>query len=602
MAEVYRARDELLGREVAVKVLSERFARDNSFVERFRREAQSAASLSHPNIVSLYDYGADNGTYFIVMEYIDGKPLSDIIRDEGPLLPERAAEIAADVAKALARAHDAGLVHRDVKPSNIMMTNTGQTKVTDFGIARALSRDGDQTVTQTGMVMGTASYLSPEQAQGDPVDARSDIYSLGCVLSEMLTGRPPFTGDTPLAIAYKHVRENPTPPSALNSDVPRDLDAIVLKAMAKNPDNRYQSSAELAGDLDRFLAGQTVHATPILSDETAVAPAVSETQVLRGTAAYPEYDEGRRGPGWYVALALLILALFGLLAWWVANNLLAEQVRVPEVIGLQQEAAQRRLEDADLEWAVEKEPHNRAPVGEVFDQDPDPRSEIDEGGTVTIFVSTGPQEVEVPDLSGLTVEEAEDALRDAKLRLGDESEEPNENFEPGQIFEQDPDAGETATARSRVDVVVASGDVTVPSVIGQTEESAREELEALDFDVQVTTESNDDYQEGLVFAQDPEAGATATPGETVVTIAVSEGPEAQEMPNVVGEDADDAEAALENDLGLNVSQVQEACAGEVPGAVCRQEPEAGTPVEPGDSATLYVQPGEAAAPLLLRFA
>ncbi|MGH2694455.1 MAG: Stk1 family PASTA domain-containing Ser/Thr kinase, partial [Actinomycetota bacterium] len=313
MAEVYRARDELLGREVAVKVLSERFASDRSFVERFRREAQSAASLSHPNIVSLYDYGADNGTYFIVMEYIDGRPLSDVIEEEGPLLPERAAEIAADVAKALARAHDAGLVHRDVKPSNIMITTSGQTKVTDFGIARALTR-GDQTVTQTGMVMGTAAYLSPEQAQGNPVDARSDIYSLGCVLSQMLTGSPPFTGDTPLSIAYKHVRENPTPPSAVNSDVPRDLDAIVFKAMAKNPDNRYQSSSELAGDLDRFLAGQTVHATPILSDETAVAPTVSETRVLEGTAAYPEYEERRRGPGWYVALALVILALLGLLA------------------------------------------------------------------------------------------------------------------------------------------------------------------------------------------------------------------------------------------------------------------------------------------------
>ncbi len=593
MAEVYRARDELLGREVAVKVLSERFASDRSFVERFRREAQSAASLSHPNIVSLYDYGADNGTYFIVMEYIDGRPLSDVIEEEGPLLPERAAEIAADVAKALARAHDAGLVHRDVKPSNIMITTSGQTKVTDFGIARALTR-GDQTVTQTGMVMGTAAYLSPEQAQGNPVDARSDIYSLGCVLSQMLTGSPPFTGDTPLSIAYKHVRENPTPPSAVNSDVPRDLDAIVFKAMAKNPDNRYQSSSELAGDLDRFLAGQTVHATPILSDETAVAPTVSETRVLEGTAAYPEYEERRRGPGWYVALALVILALLGLLAWWVANNLLGETVTVPNVVGLEFDEAQRELEDRGLEWEIEREP-SRRPVGIVFDQDPDAREEAREGDTVTLFVSEGPQQVEVPDLTGLTVDEAEDALRDADLRLGEVTRAPNEEFEEGLIFDQSPDANEEVDARRRVDVTVSEGaTVTVPDVIGEPEAEAVDEIEAAGLVPDVTSAPNDEFEEGLVFAQDPAAGAEAESG-AVVRITVSEGPGEREMPDVTGQDADDAEAFLENDFGLNVSQVEEPCAGQVPGAVCRQDPDPGTPVAPGDNATLFVQPGEAAA-------
>ncbi|MBW3594022.1 MAG: protein kinase, partial [Actinobacteria bacterium] len=235
MAEVYRARDELLGREVAVKVLSERLSTDRSFVERFRREAQAAANLNHPNIVSLYDYGSDGATNFIVMEYIDGRSLGEVIAQEAPLLPERAAEIASDVAKALERAHNAGLVHRDIKPNNIMMTSTGQTKVTDFGIVRALGGDTEQQMTQTGMVIGTAAYLSPEQAQGNPVDARSDVYSLGCVLYEMLTGSPPFSGDTPLAVAYKHVRETPEPPSSINPDVPEDLDAITMKALAKNP-------------------------------------------------------------------------------------------------------------------------------------------------------------------------------------------------------------------------------------------------------------------------------------------------------------------------------------------------------------------------------
>jgi serine/threonine-protein kinase len=599
MAEVYRARDELLGREVAVKVLSERFARDRSFVERFRREAQSAAALSHPNIVSLYDYGSDNATYFIVMEFIDGKPLSEII-SEGPLLPERAAEIASDVAKALRRAHDAGLVHRDIKPSNIMITGSGQTKVTDFGIARALARDGEQTVTQTGMVMGTAAYLSPEQAQGNPVDQRSDIYSLGCVLHEMLTGDAPFTGDTPLAIAYKHVRENPVPPSALNADVPRDLDALVLKAMAKNPDNRYQSAAELAGDLDRFLAGQKVHATPLLADETAVAPAASDTRVLEGTEAYPAYEEKRRGAGWYVAIALLILALFGLIAWWVANNLLGETVTVPNVVGMEFDEAQRELEDRGLEWEIERGP-SRRPVGIVFDQDPDAREEAREGDTVTLFVSEGRRQVEVPDLTGLTVDEAEDELKDSGLRLGDVNREPNDEFEEGQVFEQSPDPGAEVDARSEVDVTVSEGEtVTVPDVIGEPQAEAIDEIEAAGLVADPTSEPNNEFDEGIVFAQDPGAGAEAERGD-VVRITVSEGPEARDMPDVTGQDADEAEEFLENDYGLNVSQATEPCAGQPPGAVCRQEPEPGTPVEPGDEATLFVQPGEASLELALGF-
>ncbi|MDQ3619224.1 MAG: Stk1 family PASTA domain-containing Ser/Thr kinase, partial [Actinomycetota bacterium] len=324
MAEVYRARDELLGREVAVKVLSDKFSRDHSFVERFRREAQSAANLNHPNIASIYDYGDDGGTYFIVMEYIDGQPLSDVIEADAPLMPERAAEVASDVARALERAHASGLVHRDIKPGNIMMNSNGQTKVTDFGIARALTSDGEATMTQTGMVIGTASYLSPEQAQGNPVDPRSDVYALGCVLYEMLTGSAPFTGDSPLSIAYKHVRENPEPPSHLNPDVPQELDAIVLKAMAKNPDNRFSGAAEMREDLARFLAGQKVHATPILADTTMVVAPEGGTQVLRQSDMYddePPADESKKRTGWYLLLTLLVLALLGLLAYFLATNL-----------------------------------------------------------------------------------------------------------------------------------------------------------------------------------------------------------------------------------------------------------------------------------------
>ncbi|MGH2699653.1 MAG: Stk1 family PASTA domain-containing Ser/Thr kinase, partial [Actinomycetota bacterium] len=314
MARVYRARDELLNREVALKVLNERLSSDPSFVERFRREAQNAAGLNHPNIVALYDYGDKDDRYFIVMELIEGRSLSEVIDEDGALMPERAAEIARDTASGLGRAHESGIVHRDVKPHNIMITKTGQTKVTDFGIARAVGGDAEATMTQTGMVIGTAAYLSPEQAQGNPVDARSDVYSLGCVLHEMLTGDAPFAGDTPLAIAYKHVRENPERASEVNSDVPDALDAIVMKAMSKNPDNRYADANEMAEDLDRFLAGQRVDATPFLA-ATSVMGAGAGTRAMSEREAYEEYpeeEERKSNTGKYILITLLVLGLLAL--------------------------------------------------------------------------------------------------------------------------------------------------------------------------------------------------------------------------------------------------------------------------------------------------
>ena len=602
MAEVYRARDELLGREVAVKVLNDKLSGDKSFVERFRREAQAAANLSHPNIVSLYDYGSDAGANFIVMELIDGRGLEQIIAEEGPLLPERAAEMASDVARALERAHATGLVHRDIKPSNIMITSYGQTKVTDFGIARAIG-DGDQTMTQTGMVIGTASYLSPEQAQGNPVDARSDVYALGCVLYEMLTGGPPFKGDTPLSIAYKHVREDAEKPSTLNPDVPSALDAIVMKALAKNPDNRYQSAREMRDDLQRFLAGEQIHATPLLAGTTTVAPAAaSGTQVIRREEEWVDEPEPeRRKAGLYVAVALLILGVFALLAYLLANNLLGEEeaatkVRVPDVVGEDQDDAQALLEDKGLEVEVKRKASSED-EGIVIEQDPEQGERIDEGDTVTITVSTGPRQVEVPEVVGLSQEEAEVEITDAKLRVGNVTTEVSDEFEEGTVISQSPEPGEEVDARSRVDLVVSGGPetVTVPSVIGQSQDTAIAEIQAAGLTADVLTAPSEE-EEGTVIAQDPEGGAEAAAGD-VVTITVSEGVEEQEMPDVTGQDGDDAEAFLEAEFGLAVSQVEEPCAQATPpGSVCRQDPEAGTPVFEGDSATLFIQPGDAALP------
>ncbi len=440
MAEVYRARDELLGREVALKVLSERFAHDSSFIERFRREAQSAANLSHPNIVSLYDYGSDDGSYFIVMEYIDGQAVSEIIASEAPLLPERAADIASDVAGALQRAHTAGLVHRDIKPGNIMITSNGQTKVTDFGIARALGH-GEQTMTQTGMVIGTASYLSPEQAQGNPVDARSDVYSLGCVLYEMLTGRVPFAGDTPLSIAYKHVREEAQPPSRLNPDVPAELDAITLKALAKNPDNRYDSASKMQEDLQRFLSGQKVLATPLLNEATTVAAPVGGTEVLRRPdTAYPAQARGGRGAGFWILLSLLILALFGLVAWALFNNLLdnppsgAARVQVPALVGEDVARARALLEERGLESTVTRRASAGREENTVLNQDPRPGVRVERGSEVALIVSSGAPQTDVPGLRGESLESATQLLQDAGLRLGGQEEQASDDFDPGVVI------------------------------------------------------------------------------------------------------------------------------------------------------------------------
>jgi serine/threonine protein kinase len=328
MAEVYEGRDRLLARRVAIKVLQSQYARDQSFLLRFKREAQAAASLSHPNVVAVYDTGSEDGTHFIVMEFVDGRTLRDIIRTEGPLYPARAAEICADVCAALVAAHARGLIHRDIKPGNVMLTPDGKVKVMDFGIARATT---SETITQTAAVIGTAQYISPEQAQGQTVDYRSDLYSLGCCLYEMLTGTVPFTGATPVAIAYRHVREDPTPPRMLNPDVPPPLEAICLKAMAKLPDNRYQTAAEFRADLERFRNGEPVLATPLL-DSAATTQAIpgragaDQTAMLGGTAAdratgygYAEPEERRRMSVGWVVLSLLALVAVGLIAFLITR-------------------------------------------------------------------------------------------------------------------------------------------------------------------------------------------------------------------------------------------------------------------------------------------
>jgi len=538
MAEVFLGKDRVLGRTVAVKTLLAQYGGDPHFIERFRREAQHAAALNHPNIVSVYDTGSDDGTHYIVMEYVEGKTLRDIIREEGPLLPERVAEIGADVCAGLAFAHSHGIVHRDIKPANIMVTTAGAVKVADFGIARAVSGD---TVTQTAMVLGTAQYFSPEQAQSAPVDARSDIYSLGVVLYEMLTRQVPFTGSSPVAIAYKHVKEAPVLPSRLNPDVPPALEAIVMKAMAKNPDNRYQSAEEMREDLMRALHGRPVQATPVLSDQTGmISPLSDETVVLeRGvrTVVRQEYaPERRRRRTGLILLTFIILAILGVAAWAILGLTSGPKfANVPDVAGKTTSQAFNILSQAGFNPRIDDPIANNAKAGTVIGTSPAAGVKLKKGSVVHIINSSGPDYVPVPDVTGKTEAAARSALQAAGLKVGKVTKQSSETVRSGLVISQTPNGGSLQRGQS-VDLVVSSGKplVTVPSVTGLSQQDAEDALHRANLNPQVINEDISTCQEvpGNVCRQDPTAGQQVTEGSTVtIFVATTGGPPPSETPS-----------------------------------------------------------------------
>jgi serine/threonine protein kinase len=533
MARVYRGTDLVLGRPVAVKVLSSQYAEDGTFVSRFRREAQAAARLNHPNLVQVFDTGSDDGVHYIVMEYVEAKTLADYLAGGGRIMPDRAIELAESVCDALAVAHSQGVIHRDVKPANIMVTRDGHVKVTDFGIARVTT---NETVEQTAAVLGTASYLSPEQAQGGAIDQRSDLYSLGCVLYEMLTGRPPFTADSPVAVASKHVLQEPVPPSRLNRDVSPELDAIVMRALAKNPDDRYQDAEEMKEDLERARRGLPVMATPVLPSAPQTTQVIQRAQpqptsVLPPGTVTPPGEPGPsrdRTPGWLIALiAFLVLAVLGIVLWLFAQNLLSSnestQVRVPDVVGFTQTAAEQSLRDAGLKPVPETRVSDEAP-GIVLEQDPGKDQLVDRGAEVTIVVSKARKQVDVPSVVGQTVDEASASLDDAGLKLGRTTDQESSETE-GTIIEQTPAAGTPVDKGTSVDVVVASPTptpTTIP-ISDHTCESlsgAQNELEKAGFDVVIsdTPQFNEQCpQPNKVATQDPSSGSFG-PGTTVTLV------------------------------------------------------------------------------------
>ncbi len=608
MAQVYLARDRSLDRPVAVKELVPEFATDPSFVERFRREAQAAANLSHPNIVGVYDWGTQDGTYFIVMEYVDGPSLSQVIRRDGPLHPRRAAELAGEVAAALGFAHSRGVVHRDVKPGNVLLTATGQSKVTDFGIARALSSPDDD-LTQAGSVMGTATYFSPEQAQGLPVDPRSDLYSLGVVLYEMVTGRPPFSGDTPLAIAYKHVQDQPAPPSTIVPEVPRGLEAIIMKLLQKRPDDRYPSAEALRADLNRYLDGDLTAAERALTGTAAgvaaagvaaagVAAAATTVQPAVDPGTVQPIDDVDGGPddapksrtGLFVGVIAVLLAILAGLLFWFASSLRSDTVAVPALIGLPRAAAQKLLDDAGLEAKFTEEPNATVAAGLVISQDPAAKTDVDKGSTVEVVVSTGVERVEVPDVVGKPRAEAEAALVAAGLKVT-ATEVESEEAETGTVIAQNPAARTEVDRDSMVtlDVAKSPGEETVPDVAGQNLQNAQAQLRAAGFKIAATKEAaSATVASGLVISTDPAGGTTAKKG-AAVTITVSTGVEQVSVPNVVGQTETNATNTLQG-RGFNVdTSTKTVPAGDSDiGRVISQDPTSGKQADKGSTVKIVV--------------
>ncbi|WP_182546814.1 Stk1 family PASTA domain-containing Ser/Thr kinase [Halosaccharopolyspora lacisalsi] len=566
MSEVHHGRDIRLGRDVAVKVLRADLARDPTFQLRFRREAQNAAALNHPAIVAVYDTGeteSENGPLpYIVMEYVEGQTLRDIVKTEGPLAPRRAMEVMADSTAALDFSHRHGIVHRDVKPANIMITESGAVKVMDFGIARAVA-DGQAAVTQTAAVIGTAQYLSPEQARGETVDARSDVYSSGCVLFELLTGEPPFTGDSPVAVAYQHVREEPRKPSDDNEQVPAALDAVVLKALSKNSDNRYQSAAEMRSDLVRVLSGQRPKAPMVMTEDERTSmmagPPTAESTATTRRAVAPidadedpeQQDDGKRRRRWTIGLVTAAcLAVFALVSWVAYVMMTPEEpktVAIPDVQGQQVPAATRALNDLGLtKLSYPKRPSTEAEKGKVVHITPPVGTQVGPNKPIKLYVGSGPDMIDVPDLTGKTMPEAQEILSKAGLKLNvtPETKTVTDSSKVNKILDQ----SETGEVKPNTMITVTVGEAIekarVLDVTNLPLSAAKQTLESAGFNVSVNRVDSP-KPAGTVLEQNPEGGSSARPDSTV-TLTVSNGSQITVPGNLRGMSEDAAKQALQS--------------------------------------------------------
>jgi len=535
MAEVRKGQDTRLGRVVAIKRLRTDLATDSSFQARFRREAQSSAALNHPAIVAVYDTGEEpaadgSGVMqpYIVMEYVAGRTLRDILREGRKILPQRALEITSDILSALDYSHRAGIIHRDIKPANVMLTPSGDVKVMDFGIARAMS-DAAQTMTQTAAVVGTAQYLSPEQARGETVDSRSDVYSAGCVLYELLTGRPPFVGDSPVSVAYQHVREQAQPPSAHDPTLPPAIDTIVMKALAKRVSDRYQSAAAMRNDIERFLAGRPVQATltpvapPPPVDQTAIAPAPA-------SALFVEDDTDRSHMRLLLALGAAVIVLIAIAALLLPKVFSggSDQVPVPDVAGETLDAARTDIGKANLEAKVDSyQASDTVPEGSVISQDPPGGvgQYADPGTVIHLVVSNGKPEVQLPNVVGATYSSALQQLEELGLNV---KRQPADSDKPkGQVLSQYPAAEEMVASGTTVTLEVARGPKQVPDVVGMTQADAEAAIQEAGFVPRVTPDTASTEPYGTVTSQSPEPPDTQLQGrDVVIWVSQYQGPPA----------------------------------------------------------------------------
>ena len=599
MANVYLASDQELGRRVAIKILDDRHARDEQFVERFRREAQNAAGLSHPSIVSIYDRGEAEGTYYIAMEYVEGRTLKELLVARGPSPLGIAIDYTRQILSALRFAHRNGIVHRDIKPHNVIVDGEGRVKVMDFGIARA---GAASQMTEAGSIIGTAQYLSPEQARGAPVDQTSDLYSTGIVLYELLTGGVPFNGETPVEIAMKHLSQVPAPPSSHRAEIPRDLDYVALRALAKDPADRYHSAEEMDSDLERIARGIGVSAetaeaaTTVLSRTdageaaTTIRPAESTTYT---PGRYYEYDEPpRRRAIWPWLLGALLVALVlvgGWFAWQEVQSQLsaAKPVAVPDVVGSVERLAVQQIQEAGLKELVERTDNADVPVGQVFAQDPQPGDKTERGNFVTITVSTGPKKVIVPNVVGRDRDQAVSELTAAGLEanpVGINSLEPVDT-----VLATAPKSGTEVLEGTTVRVNYSKGPkpVTVPNVVGMPFESAESTLQGAGFAVSREDVDDADQPEGVVVGQNPAAGTQQSKGSPV-TLQVSKGPQTSQVPDVTSLTQADATAQL-TQSGFEVQVVEEIVdAEDLDGKVLSQDPEGGTNAEQGTTVVIVV--------------